>query len=245
MIDIKPGIKNLYVVGDIHGEFTKLAHDITYVHKLTDSVVIVAGDSGFWHYKPGYYKRIWDRIKKRLERNNNMILCVRGNHDNPWYYDPANWEGYDRWKAVKDYEILNFLGQKILCIGGATSIDQKERKEWNAKKERWGSSRKVWWITERPEQVPMSHLPNKIDIIISHEAPMPIGPVVYRDDNMDLDIYRNICSDRDYLAEVLKELKPRYWYFGHYHKSFSGTFGNTLYKGLGIEEIIQYYGLDD
>ena len=118
-------------------------------------------------------------------------------------------------------------------------------KEWNAKKERWGSSRRVWWITERPEQVPMSHLPNKVDIIISHEAPMPIGPVVWRSDVMDLEVYRNICSDRDYLSEVLKELKPRYWYFGHYHKSFSGTFGNTLYKGLGIEEIIQYYGIED
>ena len=91
----------------------------------------------------------------------------------------------------------------------------------------------------------MSHLPNKVDIIISHEAPMPVGPVVWRSDVMDLEVYRNICSDRDYLAEVLKELKPRYWYFGHHHKSFSGTFGNTLYKGLGIEEIIQYYGIED
>ena len=245
MIEIKPGITDLYFVGDIHGEFTKLAHDITYIHKLTNSVIIIAGDCGFWHYKPGYYERIWHRIKKKLEEKNNMILCVRGNHDNPWYYDPANWSGYDRWMTVRDYDVLDILGTKILCIGGATSIDQAERKEWNRKREHWGSSRRIWWITERPEKVPISHLPNKIDIIVSHEAPMPIGPVVWRSGDMELEVYRNICSDRDYLAEVLSEVKPRYWYFGHYHKSFSGTFGPTLYHGLGIEELQRYYGREE
>lgn len=240
MIEIKEGIKNLFFMGDIHGEFAKVVSDITYRYKLTDTVVIITGDSGFWYHKPGYYERLWHRMKKRLEASNNMLLCVRGNHDNPWYYDPANWSGYDRWKTIQDYEILDILGTKILCIGGATSKDQSERIELNQKEEK-RSGRKVWWKEERPLRIPLSHLPNRVDIIVSHEAPIQIGPVVYRDNNMSLEIYRNICEDRDYLGEVLQELKPTHWYFGHYHKSFSGTFGNTRYHGLGIEELMDSY----
>ncbi len=239
MIEIKEGITNLFIVGDIHGEFTKLVHDITFIHKLKNSVIIVAGDSGFWYHKPGYYERIWYRLKKRLDAANNMLLCVRGNHDNPWYYDPANWSGYDRWKTVQDHEILDILGKKILCIGGATSVDQEHRHQWNNKEERRGSDRRIWWKHERPNKIQESHLPNKVDIIISHEAPIQIGPVIYRSEDMDLDIYRNICEDRDYLGMVLQELKPKHWYFGHYHNSFSGTFGPTLYHGLSIGELIE------
>lgn len=245
MIEIKENITNIYFVGDIHGEFTKLAHDITYVHELKNSVVIITGDSGFWYHKPGYYERIWYRMKKRLEKNNNMILCVRGNHDNPWYYDPQNWPGYDRWKTVQDYEILDIQGTKILCIGGATSIDQKHRHEWNAKQEKYGSEKRIWWKSERPLHVPESHLPTRVDVIVSHEAPIQVGPVVYRSEDMELEVYRNICEDREYLGKVLENLKPRRWFFGHYHKSYSGTYAHSLYHGLGIHELIQYYGKDN
>lgn len=243
MIEIKEGITDLYFMGDIHGEFVKVVNDITYRYGIKDSVIIVTGDSGFWYHKPGYYERLWHRMKRRLEKSNNMLLCVRGNHDNPWYYDPANWSGYDRWKTIQDYEILDILGLKILCIGGATSTDQAYRLEWNEKelKKNPHSHRQIWWKEERPEKIPLSHLPNKIDIVVSHEAPIQIGPVVYRSEDMDLDIYRNICEDRDYLGNVLQEIKPRAWYFGHYHKSSSGTFGKTMYHGLGIEELIFNY----
>lgn len=243
MIEIKNGIKHLFFMGDIHGEFTKVVNDITYKYKLTDSVIIITGDSGFWYHKPGYYERLWFRMKRRLEKSNNMLLCVRGNHDNPWYYDPANWSGYDRWKTIQDYEILDILGTKILCIGGATSIDQEYRLEWNEKelKKNRRSERKIWWKEERPEKIPLSHLPNRVDIVISHEAPIQVGPVVYRTEDMPLEIYQNICEDRDYLGEVLNELKPLYWYFGHYHRPFSGTYGLTRYHGLGIEELLDSY----
>lgn len=240
MVEIKEGITNLFVVGDIHGEFTKLVNDITFKYKLTNSVVIIAGDSGFWYHKPGYYERLWYRMKKNLEKFNNMILCIRGNHDNPWYYNPANWTGFDRWRTVQDHEVLDILGTKILCIGGATSIDQKHRHEWNEREESRGSDRRIWWRTERPDKVQVSHLPNTVDIVISHEAPIQIGPVVSRSDDMSLEVYRNVCEDRDYLGTVLQEIKPKKWYFGHYHKSMTGTFGPTMFYGLGIGELMQY-----
>ena len=54
-----------------------------------------------------------------------------------------------------------------------------------------------------------------------------------------IETYHNILEDRKFLDTVLKETRPENYYFGHYHCSTSGNWGNTLWKGLNINEIIE------
>lgn len=235
---MKLDYKNLCIVGDIHGEFRELVWNITQ-KGLKDTAFIVAGDFGLGFYKRGYYDTVYLKIKDRLSKNGNCILGVRGNHDNPEYFDPESEElfiDYPEFKALPDYTRLYWGDREILVIGGATSVD----KTWRIKEES-KSGNKLWWENERPLK-DLSRINLKEDIIISHECPLCLGPVLVRDNMMDLDTYHNILEDRKYFDKVIKESRPNNYYFGHYHKSSSGNWGDTLWRGLDINEIIEVRG---
>lgn len=232
---MKLDYKNLCIVGDIHGEFCELNWMI-WQKNIKDTAFIVAGDFGLGFYKPGYYEKIYHRIKKKLEANNNCILGLRGNHDDPEYYNPESslFLDYPRFKALPDYYRLIWGDREILVIGGASSTDRG----WRIAEMINKPKRKIWWPSERPVK-DETRLKLKEDIIISHEAPLCVGPVSMRSGDMDLDTYHDILEDREFLDKVLKETHPERYYFGHYHKSMSGSWCDTIWKGLDINEIIE------
>lgn len=223
----------LCVVGDIHGEFPGLIWTITQ-KRLRDTAFIVAGDFGLGFHKPGYYERVYTRIKRRLEDNHNILLGLRGNHDNPECYRPDSelFVDFPLLKALPDYTRLEWKDREILVIGGATSKDR----DW-----RWENPKKrPWWEDERPVQ-DLSKINPKEDIIISHEAPIMLGPIVSRSEEMGLETYRNIIEDREYLYRILRDSNPDRYFFGHYHRSMTGTWAETLWTGLGINEVYEIY----
>lgn len=228
----------LFFCGDIHGELKKLVWSLVYQKKITDSSVVCLGDFGVGFEKPSHMDLLYKKIEKRLEKSNITLYAIRGNHDDPDYFDGTH--DYPRLKFLKDYEVVEIEGFSILPIGGATSIDQEQRKKYNNNQKRLGSSKRSWWEGERPKKVSIKDLPNKVDIIISHEAPIDFEPVVIRKTE-DLDIWNSILEDRTYLGKVLKEVRARYWLHGHYHKSSSGSYGDLIYRGLAIDELFFFY----
>ena len=98
------------------------------------------------------------RNTKRMNQANNWIVFVRGNHDNPAYFEGTTFS-YKRFIAVPDYTILQACNHSILCVGGAISIDRIYRiNEWNKRKYRVHSnelqendiSRNLYWKNEAP-----------------------------------------------------------------------------------------------
>ncbi len=66
-----------------------------------------------------------------MNQANNWIVFVRGNHDNPAYFEGTTFS-YKRFIAVPDYTILQACNHSILCVGGAISIDRIYHiNEWN------------------------------------------------------------------------------------------------------------------
>lgn len=59
-----------------------------------------------------------DEIPRMNEQANNWIVFVRGNHDNPAYFEGTTFS-YKRFIAVPDYTILQACNHSILCVGGA------------------------------------------------------------------------------------------------------------------------------
>ena len=84
-----PEAKTIIVSGDIHGNFNQLVFKLCIQYQLTDTLLIVAGDCGFGFEKKEYYEQIVRRNAKRMNQDNNWIVFVRGNHDNPAYFDGA------------------------------------------------------------------------------------------------------------------------------------------------------------
>ena len=123
-----PEAKSIVVSGDIHGDFNLLVNKLCVQYEMKDTVLIVAGDCGFGFEQKGYYENIVRRNSKRMNAANNWIVFVRGNHDNPAYFDGKTFN-HKRFVAVPDYSVLQACGHTILCIGGAISIDRQYRKD--------------------------------------------------------------------------------------------------------------------
>lgn len=101
-----PDAKGIVVSGDIHGDYEKLVYKCCLQCQMTDALIIVAGDCGFGFNKSGYYDAIYQKVSSRLAKANNWIVFIRGNHDNPAYFDGQQ-VNYKRWKAVPDNSVLN------------------------------------------------------------------------------------------------------------------------------------------
>lgn len=224
----------LAVVGDIHGEFSELVWRISEKYKIKDTTLILAGDCGigFDNSLEDIYRR---KLKNRLESNGVTLLCVRGNHDNPKYFQDENLVDLPYLKTLSDYTHLTWGERKILVIGGGVSVDKEWRIGENKK-----TGRQCWWEDERIIKSP-ELLSGNEDIIITHMAPLCIGKPMIRDEYVSHEIWAAEKSDREYLSAVLKETRPNLWIFGHYHESISGDYEDCLWRGLDIQEIYEIH----
>ena len=226
--------KDLYVMGDIHGEFGDFFFDTLTRYRIEGATIVIAGDVGVGFEKPGYYDRVYSKYGPRLEKAQVQVLCLRGNHDDPEYFGGSLTLDYPLLKCLPDYTVLQDPdGRKVLLVGGAISIDRESRKE---------SRKTVWWPGEAPEYLDeegLLGLPgNGIDCVISHEAPISFPPILTRPgQDTTGELWKDILGSREYLDKVLWRTRPARWYYGHHHSSWSGTNGVTMYRGLGIKEI--------
>lgn len=154
--------RRLVFCGDIHGEFTRLIHNLQN-QKITNADVIVCGDIGlgfrsvdaaldealkgkFKRLPPAkgstcYYK-IDDSAPNKfkwLQESGNTIYCIRGNHDDPSRFNGSALYAGCPIRTVKDYTILNLDSAYVLCIGGGFSIDYLSREVGRS-----------FWVDEMP-----------------------------------------------------------------------------------------------
>lgn len=223
----------LAIVGDIHDELPGLVWEITEKYKITDTTFIIAGDCGIGFDDSLKDMYIRKKIGEKLEKSGNTLLCIRGNHDNPKFFLQGNLIDLPKLKTIPDYTHLTWKDRKILVIGGGVSVDKESRLE-DFKK----TGKISWWEEERITHSPELLDPQE-DIIISHMAPLCIGPVLLRYPGISHETWAADKSDREYLSTVLKETRPTRWIFGHYHQSTSGDYEDCIWRGLDIKEIYE------
>ncbi len=143
---------------------------------------IVAGDCGFCFEKKESYENMVKRNVKRMNEANNWIVFIRGNHDNPAYFDGYTFK-YKRFIAIPDYTILQARSHTVLCVGGGISIDRQYRLQaWEKKQVRSVSesstdklARNVYRSTEAPvfdkEKMVTISAKYTVDAAITHTAP--------------------------------------------------------------------------
>ena len=216
--------------GDIHGQFMPLIYNIQNAG-LRDEDVIVAGDIGMGFYDLNYYISTFNALNKRLLKINVHLYFIRGNHDKPDYFNdpPIEFESFSHVHLVHDYRVLHLQKYNILCVGGATSVDRKFRIE--------GVD---WWKNENVLQYDKLICKN-IDIVVTHCAPIFCPPSYDRISWMDDELDRKSREERIFLAnmyfDLLKNSKPRYWFYGHYHNTYCCELSN---EG-GFNELEKHY----
>ncbi|MGL4410812.1 MAG: metallophosphoesterase, partial [Bacteroidales bacterium] len=170
---------SLCVCGDIHGEFRTLMFNIKRLG-VCNSVIIVAGDCGIGFEKEDHCPQLYSKLSKTLEATNTIILLVRGNHDDPAYFDGERID-FERIKCIPDYSVVCAANRKVLCIGGAVSIDRKHRKDkmWIDQLKN-GKVRPLYWEDEAVvfNVQRLNELRNiSIDSVITHTCPSFCHPV--------------------------------------------------------------------
>ena len=242
--ELLDSLKSLYFCGDIHGDYKEFVWTITKRYGLRNSAIVVLGDFGV-----GFDKTMTDLYKwseKRLNDTNNVIFAIRGNHDDPEYFTDEEKYSYPRLRFMEDHKVYTICGKTIYPIGGANSTDVTYRLEINQNLAAKGKDKRVWWPGEDITRK-YDNLPTRVDIIISHSAPLTFLPIITKFPETPGWQYDKILDERKYLDHILVEVKAKYWFYGHYHHHFSGSFGELLYKGLDIMEFYEapFIGIDN
>jgi predicted phosphodiesterase len=194
------------IIGDVHGLYRQYLNLIEH----SDSSIQL-GDMGVGFDAEKDHTLMYEFDEKPSHK------FIHGNHDAP--------------RICQD-DFPNFLGRKgyiesqsLVYISGAWSIDYFHRRE-----------KETWWFNEELSQNEFDEIEeivykNKPQVIISHDAPhtVPIamglhnpefgGPVITRTG------YR--------LEKIFRLHQPKYWFFGHWHKTKTQKINGTTFQCLG------------
>ena len=248
-----PDAKGIAVSGDIHGEFNQLVYKCCIQYRMTDTIIIVAGDCGFGFEQPGYYENVYNRNRERLAKSNNWIVFVRGNHDNPAYFNDYPIK-HRRWMTIPDYSIVKACGHTILCVGGAISVDRSYRisdPHYHVSKQDEPLARNIYWANEYPifavEKLDAISEKCAIDAIVTHTAPSfcELTSKTGIAANMairDEDLTAHVKYERQVMDKILYYLKAKnhplhHWFYGHFHQSWHQEIDGVQYNMLDIMEL--------
>lgn len=241
-----PKAKNIVVCGDIHGEFNAVIYRMCVQYQMTDTLLIIAGDCGFGFEKPGYYDIIFSHNSSRLSKANNWVVMVRGNHDDPAYFNEER-ISHERFRTIPDYSIIQVCEHNILCIGGAISIDRYDRQKYD-NRNRISKVASYW-----PNEIPVYNEPLlneiskefKIDMVITHTAPS-FCELISKDGianwaEWDDKLLADIDDERQTIDKIFNHLKAdghpvSHWYYGHFHRSWTAEIEGILFSMLDIME---------
>ena len=241
--------ENIIAVGDIHGDIMPLVNKINDQYEIQNSLIIVAGDVGIGFHKDGFYTDLFKKAGARLKKNNNILLLVRGNHDNKDKWDDyvpfkSHWQdGNSNIRFIKDYTVISAESvvkpHTILCVGGALSVDRTSNKRIVGK---------TYWPNEIfvYDESKVESLEGITDVI-THSCPSFCEPIlktglfqwmlVDKDIEADCDKERN---DHTLLYNKLKEKNTICsWTYGHMHYSHRAIIDDVKFRLLDIMELAE------
>ena len=242
---------SLFVCGDIHGEFKTLLFEIKR-KAISNAVILIAGDCGIGFEKWEYYEQLYRQINKTLQKVNCLLLLMRGNHDDPEYFQNRLID-FPLMKTIPDYSVIQFKNRTVLCVGGAISIDRSERRRAMWFSGLKGRIVKYYWEDEMPffDQIALSELNANhilIDAVVTHTSPSFCAPLIktgiFNWLLHDEELEKDIDNERLTMDEIYNWLSTEghpvtHWFYGHFHDSHSEYISNICFRMLNIIEFCE------
>ena len=243
----------LMFLSDIHGQFN-IIHQHVKKYGIKDANIIQIGDFGVGFNTIEKEKRLLEMYHTQLVKNNVHVWAIRGNHDYKPHFDNDPF-GFTNIHLVSDYTVLELCDKRILCIGGAVSVDRKWRYTFKQKQgifENQTLGKESWW----PDEVfvldrdKLSEMRN-IDIVVTHTAPhycepdntFGFGPFVESivRETGDNELKADLLEERQAMTEAFSILKMnndiKLHIYGHFHKSWNSLMYGTEHRLLNVNEL--------
>lgn len=250
-----------FFIGDIHGEFKAIGNWIKQ-NNLHDCIIIFCGDFGLGFSSIEYESSELKKSNKICEKNNIDCYIIRGNHDDPSYFNDFSPKlNLSHFKTVSDYTVICTQKHDILCLGGAISIDRAYRKsqyiqnietlinEKHISRELAVKKVKQYWWEDEPfiyDETILNEINKtgvKIDVVASHSAPDFCQPNTKGNSlywsRLDKDLENDLYNERLNLTKAYNHIKKlgndiRYWFYGHYHQHNFEIIEGTRFTGLDM-----------
>ena len=203
----------LYITGDTHGNFDRILKwsDTAKPNKDKDFLFIL-GDFGY----------IWDNKRTPFEKDHlDFISClpfttlfIDGNHENHERLNSMRVVNFSGGKAHKVYDSIYHLmrgqvyeiaGKRIFTFGGASSIDKHLRTEGVS----WWKEEEFNYCEANTAYENLNKIGWEVDYVLTHSAPFSIRDKLFESNKPS--------STERMLEAMLRNIKFKRWYFGHYH----------------------------
>lgn len=201
----------MLLLGDVHEDRDSL---LPYFRTEEEKIVQI-GDLGF----------NYDFIKFP-----KPMFFIHGNHDHFEQFDVNS----DKPTLVREnltWLPWGWFENGTLYIGGADSIDRNKRRQgWD------------WWPEERITYLQVHELlERKLDVVrvIAHTSPAEVAETMLRRKAQKSglsQLTRTVSPSENLLQVVFDELKPKEWYFGHWHVSHEFWHRQCKFRCLDIGE---------
>lgn len=242
--------KGFVCIGDTHGNFQYIRDRIKRLN-ITDMTLLHVGDFGVGFKEEEKDRYDLTELNMVLRDNNCMMYVIRGNHDNPEYFD-GTWK-WSNLKLVPDYTVVNVDGDDILMVGGATSIDRIPRKLREEQLKKVGAKWTKLHYSDENFKLDEERLKEVkgVRYVVTHCAPHfcePInnvglpthGYVVEGFAEEDKNLKTELDEERMQLTKMYEILKENNfisaWFYGHFHRSHAMYYEDTDFVLLGINE---------
>ena len=211
---------NIYLTGDTHGRFERIACFCRDNHTTCEDVLIILGDAGVNYYLNGRD----EKLKRYIATMPITLLCIHGNHEaRPTAalgYEPVERFGgtvmaqreYPNLLFALDGEVYELCGRSCIAIGGAYSIDKQYRILRGA----------AWWPDEQPDEEIKRRVESalarrgwRVDVVLSHTTPLSYEPTEAFLPFIDQSTVDT--STEQWLDEIERKLHYNRWYAGHFH----------------------------
>lgn len=259
----------VYVIADPHRHWGELRQNIENEDVMHDCILVIAGDNKLGFDKQEVTMNQCELLNQTLAKKNIIGFMIRGNHDNPSYYD-GDKINMSNLQAIPDYTILSIGDENILCVGGAISVDRVVKQNEYMRKVNCLKSIypyeedleiakskiiRTYWTDEKPvfnitALESINSQGTKISHVITHTSP---NFAYITDDTMLNKWYKNDSSLRDDIHEERKVFTNLYawllshehplktWTYGHFHHHNQMNMGECVFTSLHrCNEIFDY-----
>lgn len=240
------------VIGDIHDKFEVITNKIRQ-YQLSDAILFQAGDFGvgFNYNNPVIPRKENKRLKdlnNKLFKERIFLYVVRGNHDNPMFYDGKH--NLTNIVFMQDYDIVEVGDFSYLGIGGATSVDRKRNnlikdyrgKDYPGRREGvdwWPGAEKIVYDEDKLATIA------GVDVVITHTCPDFAYPPTKSEGlnkwfACDPELEGELIEERIVTTKIYNKLNEmnciKFWYYGHFHQTKKEKHGVTEFCLLDVDE---------